>query len=280
MKKFTDDELIDDSEITPIKTTPKTTQIATEVSSEDETEEVTSKSKASAASDDDDLEEDADWADEKLATFSDGLDRLRPEKGSGNSVRFAMLGPADFPGAKLFKKADTIYIDKKGSYIVPDDEKIRAGISAKLESDPALTLIQLVLAYTNANKQGKYLPVDGKLAPIDWKIMYVQLSKTNFKDIRELPEEGSSVFDADFIMGHKNANGSGGYKFSIGSSAARWKKNAALVAEVKEAVAKFADGKKITKKLGKRITPIEWKLLLQGVASSADEADLDSLEEI
>jgi hypothetical protein len=274
MPKFIEDDEL--ASITPTKSTPPPAEeVVEEVAEEEEVSSVT----VVASSDDDD--DDADWGDEKIKSYSDGLDRLRPDKGS--SVRFAILAKTDFPSAKLMKKAYTHFIDKKGTYQCLKTEDTPGECCRKLGEDSYLTLAALVLCYTNANKQGRYLPIEGtkSLPPIEWKIMYVQLGKTNYADIDGLPEEGSKVADIDIIMTHKNPNGKGGYKFTVGASQARWKKNPALVKEVTAAVAKFADGRKLAGKLGKKVNAAEMKLLLASLAAPAvDEANMDDIEGI
>jgi hypothetical protein len=283
MAKFIeeDDEL---AAISPTKTateTKKSTPTTPSAPVEEEvTEEVAEEeedgAKAQASSDDDD----ADWGDERISSYSDGLDRLRPEKGS--AVRFAILHHSEFGGAKTMKKANTHYIEKKGTYQCHKTDDKPGECCRKLGEDSYLTLAQLVLCYTNANKLGRYAAgPDGKLPPIEYKIMYVQLSRTNYNDIGALPEDGGKVPDIDIIMSHKSNTGKGGYKFTLGQSQARWKKNAALVKEVKAAVEKFTDGRKLAGKLGKKISPIEMKLLLASLAAPAvDDANMDDIEGI
>jgi hypothetical protein len=87
-------------------------------------------------------------------------------------------------------------------------------------------------------------------------------------------QEDETVDGFDIVMTHRE-NGIG-YKVSRASSEARWKKKG-LAAEVKEACAKYEDGTLLTKKLGKRLTAIEWKALLSTLGGDEDEGDNSDL---
>lgn len=230
----------------------------------------TSKKAAAAAADDGD---DVDWGDEKTMSLSGGLDRLRPEK--GKAVRFAII-----PWIKP-KKALTHFIDKKGTYRCLATEDESGYCCKKLAEDGSVTVVALVLHYTNApSKDGKYRKDEqGRVPPIEWGIKYVQLGKTNFRDISELPPEGSNVTDIDIVMAHKGENGIG-YKFTLGATAARWRQNPDLVQEVREACEKFLDGKKLASKLGKKVTLAEMKAVLATLTAGAEDQSLDDVEEL
>jgi hypothetical protein len=249
--------VVDDVEDTPAPTTKATA----------------TSTKKTAASDDDGDSDDVEWGDEKIMSRSGGLDRLRPEK--GKAVRFAII-----PWIKP-KKALTHFIDKKGTFrcLATEDEP---GICCKkLAEDGSVTIAALVLHYTNApSNDGKYRKdANGRVPAIEWRIEYVQLGQTNYRDISELPPEGSSVTDIDIVMTHKGGDGIG-YKFTLASTAARWRQNEALVAEVKEACEKFMDGKKLSSKLGKKVNLTEMKAVLSTLVAGAEDQSLDDVEEI
>lgn len=219
-----------------------------------------------------DEDEDIGWGDEKIMSRSGGLDRLRPEK--GKAVRFAII-----PWIKP-KKALTHFIDKKGTYRCLATEEEPGICCRKLAEDGQVTIVALVVHYTNApSKDGKYRKDEqGRVPAIEWAIEFVQLGQTNYRDISELPPEGQAVTDIDIIMTHKDSGI--GYKFTLGSTAARWRQNPALVQEVREACEKFMDGKKLSSKLGKKVTLAEMKAVLSTLVAGAEDQSLDDVEEL
>jgi hypothetical protein len=222
------------------------------------------KTHAVEVSEDDDCE----FGDEKLMYRGDGLDRLRPDKGA--AVRFAII-----PFLKP-KKAVNHYIDKKGTFRCTSTDEGEGLCCKALNSDDnskaQLHIVAVVVHYTNANsKTGKYAK---EVVDTEWDLKFVNLSRANFSDISALVQEDETVDGFDIVMTHRE-NGIG-YKVSRASSEARWKKKG-LAAEVKEACAKFEDGTLLTKKLGKRLTPIEWKALLSTLGGEEDEGDNSDL---
>ncbi len=259
--KFEDD---DDSLEVQVKSKKKT-------SVEDDEDELTPKGKKGGkeesvvVSDDDDCE----FGDQKLMYRGDGLDRLRPEK--GGAVRFAIV-----PFLKP-KKAVNHFIDKKGTFRCNSNDEGEAICCKTLNSNEgskaALHVVAVVVHYTNAHpKTGKYAK---EVEDTEFEIKFVNLSKANFSDISSLVQEDERVDDFDIVMTHRENKI--GYKFNRVSSEARWKKKG-LTAAVKEACAKFEDGTLLTKKLGKRLTNLEWKALLAGLGSDeGDDGESDEL---
>jgi hypothetical protein len=216
-------------------------------------------------------EYDVAFGDEKLMSKSDGLDILRPEK--GKTVRFALLD--NYVHAK---RAFNHYIDKKGTYHCLSPEKNDAICCTKLgNSQPQI--VTLVLHYTNANpKTGRYdKDGAGVRPPVQWEIKFVRLSRSAFRRVSSLVEEDGSAQDIDITMNHRDSGI--GYEYNKVSSAARWKKNPQLVAEVEAAIQQFADGKKLLSKLGKKISLLEFKAIIAGTTQS-DEADLSQVDDI
>jgi hypothetical protein len=209
-------------------------------------------------------EDDCEFGDQKLMYRGDGLDRLRPEKGQAS--RFAIV-----PYLKP-KKAVNHYVDKKGTFRCLTTEE-GEGICCKAlngieGAKAAIHFVAVVVHYTNANpKTGKYAK---EVTDTDFEIKFVNLSRANFSDISSLVQEDEKVTDFDIVMTHRE-NGIG-YKFNRVSSETRWQKKG-LESAVKEACAKFEDGALLTKKLGKRLTPIEWKALIASMGSTEDDED-------
>ena len=97
------------------------------------------------------------------------------------------------------------------------------------------------------------------------------LSPSNYRLISELAEEGTSIYDYDLAM-TMNASR---YEFKVKSRKARWKLDPAVAKAVEEAAQPFVrdGGVKLGKRLGKKITLLEWKSLLAG--APAKEVTLD-----
>jgi hypothetical protein len=121
----------------------------------------------------------------------------------------------------------------------------------------------------------------GKVPPIDWEIKFLNMSVANYSDISDLPQEGQDYYDMDIVMTRRKQGR--GYSFRAISPRPRWTTNPELVAEVKEACEAFLDGKALTRRLGKKLNPLEWKALLMKLqASSGDveEASMDNLNDL
>jgi hypothetical protein len=120
--------------------------------------------------------------------------------------------------------------------------------------------------------------VNGKAPVPEVKVGFVDLSRSNYRTISNLPEENESIYDYDLVMS-KNGNK---YDFTVKSRTARWKLYPEVVAQVTEVVKRvLADGgKKFFGKLGKKTSLLEWKALLAGQAGGAAEATLDEVEDL
>ena len=216
--------------------------------------------------------QDVSFGDERIMSRSDGLDILRPDK--GKTVRFALL--TNYVSAKY---AHNHYIEKKGTYYCLSPETKDAVCCEKLkESQPQI--VALVLHYTNANpKTGGYErdKTTGQFPPIQWELKFVRLSRSAFRRVSNLNEEEGQITDINIAMSHRDSGI--GYEYNK-KSAARWKKNPGLVAEVEAAVKPFADGKKLLAKLGKKISLLEFKAILAGTQPSNEDADMASIDDI
>jgi len=234
---------------------------------------------APAASDDLDV----DFGDEKITTFSDGLDKVNPEK--GKTIRFALL--TDFLKAKA---AYTHYIEtgeKKGSYRCLRPTKgivTEQFICCNKLDESYLYVVAPVLLYTNADQKGG-LPVDANKTPIvEWKVGFVKLGRGVFRTISELPNEDSEdatgkvpVEMLDIKMTRLANN-----KFEVKrvNRNAVWRRNPELVTAVKAAIAPFLDGKKLEQKLGKKLDVLGFKALFASVGAKAEEADLSNVDDL
>jgi len=229
--------------------------------------------KAHVVTEADDVVTSVKFGDSKIMAKGDGLNRIRAEK--GKVVRFALLDFIDPYSAKSHF-VDTK--DKKGTFIcLPAKKDEIPYCCTKMEEEGMLHVVALAVLYTNADtKTGKYAAG----TPIEWEVGYVDLSRSNYRSVSNLAPEDSSVFDIDLVMSKKE-NGIG-YEFVLCATKAKWKLNAELAEEVKEAAQKYVKdgGKKLKNKLGRSITLNEWKLMLAGQAKSGAEASLDDIEEL
>lgn len=225
---------------------------------------------------------DVDFGDEKLANRPNQLPRCRPSE-KGKAVRFALL-----PFIKP-KSAKNHFVELPGKKLTarcltPADAPEAGYCCAKLGEDGELHVAALVIRYTNADsKTGGY----EKGAVIEWEIQYVDLTRSNYRQVSHLVDEllednpTISVYDIDIVMQH-DPDRAFGYQFKRIAQKARWKQNPELVAEVKAEAEKFTkdDGKILKARLGKKMTLAEWKALLSSAAAGATEAKLDDVEDL
>lgn len=210
---------------------------------------------------------DTEWGDQKVIDAAAGLQKLTPAK--GQMVRFAIL-PLPTP-----KRAQVHYVPGKGKVRCLSTDEHQALCCKKL-GEPDMRIVALVLHYTNAN------PTDAKYAAgssIEYAIKFVYLSPTNYRQISMLPEEEQKVTDIDIRMTQPNPN-KAGWEFSKAAKAL-WRRNPELVAEVEKVVGnKYADGKQLIRKLGKKMTPSELKTFVASLSASADDANLNDVNDL
>ena len=236
--------------------------------------------KGAKGGDDDNM--DVDFGDEKLANRPNQLPRCRPSE-KGKAVRFALL-----PFIKP-KSAKNHFVELPGKKLTarcltPADAPEAGYCCSKLGEDGELHVAALVIRYKNADqKTGGY----EKGAVIEWEIQYVDLTRSNYRQVSHLVDEliednpNISVYDIDIVM-HHDPDRAFGYQFKRISQKARWKMNPELVNEVKAAAEKFTkdDGKILKARLGKKMTLAEWKALLTTGAAGAEEAKLDDVVDL
>jgi hypothetical protein len=219
--------------------------------------------------------EEVGWGDEETMRTGDGLERIRPEKGSGKTVRFALL-----PYLKA-RRARIHFVpvgNSKGSRLCLAQGDTPGWCCTRLGEEGRYRVVALALCYTNANPQtGGYpkLP-DGSIPPITWKLGYLDLSPSNYGTISQLPDDDASPYDYDYAMSMVNNR----YEFRI-KTRALWKVDPEVRKAVEEASRRYvADGGvKLGRKLGKKLNLVEWKTMLSG-APSASQANLDDMEEL
>jgi hypothetical protein len=219
--------------------------------------------------------EEVGWGDEVTMRTGDGLERIRPEKGSNKAVRFALL-----PFLKP-RRARIHWVpvgNSKGARICLAQGETSAWCCTKLREEGRYRVVALGLCYTNANpKNGGYAkPPDGSIPPITWSIGYLDLSPSNYGAISQLPEDDASPYDYDYSMSMANNR----YEFRI-KSKALWKAIPGVYKAVEEAARRYvADGgAKLGRKLGKTLSLVEWKALLSGTPS-ASEPSMDDMGEL
>ena len=213
-----------------------------------------------------------DFGDEELMKRGDGLNRIRPDKGSDKVVRFSLL---PFAKPKAARSHYVVTKEGKSNRLCLTKDAEPGYCCTKLDEEGRMHVVAPALQYLNANpRTGKYT----KGMPVEYKVGYVDLSRPNYRSVSLLPEEGQSVYDLDIVMA---LNGNK-YEFNVVSRLARWRKNPELAAEVEKTTKALIGegGKKLDRKLGRKTTLLEWKALLAGVATGAEEASLDNLEEV
>lgn len=272
------DEDLEDEEITP---KPKKKQVR----DEDEEEVVVKKKKVVIDDDEDespkpkksskpaiDDEDDVDFGDEELMKNTGFLERLEVKE-KEQFARFTILSEVK-P-----KRAYSHYVEGKGSFRCLTDHSDKKAPKAKCcvaLGDPGLDIVALVLHYTNASLK------DGKLRkdqPVEFKIKYIKLSRTQYAKISRLAEEDGTVYGIDILMFQPNSGI--GYDYTRISSKAKYLSNPELVSAVKEELVSHLDGVKLSKRLPKKITKAE----LNGYLTAAnkgddDESDIDEIEDI
>ena len=227
--------------------------------------------------------EGVEWGDSGVMTGEGRLERIRPEKGSNKVVRLALLPFLGNP--RGLRSHYVLTKEGKRQYVCLGTVQGRAFILGpcckQLDEEGRYHLVNLAVQYTNSDtvldpKSGNYSK--GYAGPIEFKVGYVDLSRTNFRQISNLVEEGNSIYDYDLAMvlsGNK-------YDFFVKSRTPRWKSTPELAAAVEAAAQAFVQdgGRKLFGRLGKRASLLEWKALLSNVAAGAAEASLDTMDDI
>jgi hypothetical protein len=226
-----------------------------------------------------------DFGDEKVTSYSDGLDKVNPEK--GKSIRCALATDILSP-----KAAYTHYIEtgeKKGNYRCLKPLKGNATgkevCCAKL-GDNYLYVVVPVVVYTNADQKG-VLPKD---QPIDWKIGYLRIGRSLFRTIGDLPATLAATEDAkpnaeptkptDLDL-HLSRLTNGKWDVKAKTTKARWRQNPEFVEQVKAAFAPFLDGKKLESKLGRKLDVLQFKALIASLSGGrAEDADMSNVDEL
>jgi hypothetical protein len=237
-------------------------------------------SNSKPASGDDLVGEEVTWEDQELMKTGDGLQRIRPEKKSDKVVRFALL-PFLPP-----RSARNHYVNtkegKRCHVCLGTKENPTGWCCKQLDEEGRSHIVCLAIEYTNANpRTGNYdkNADTGKYPAIEYRVGFLDLSRSQYKQIVDLKEEDKSLYDVDLVM----AMDGNRYKFAVKSSkAARWKLIPELAKEVEAKCQPFVQdgGRKLAKRLGKKTTLLEWKALLAGVAAGAAEASLSNMDDL
>jgi hypothetical protein len=273
------DDLEDEEEIIPKKKKPPVDdddedeapkKKSSKLADDDEDEAPRSKKSKAPVSHDDD--EDVDFGDEDLMKNNGFLERIEVKE-KGQFARFTILSEVK-P-----KRAFSHYVEGKGSFRCftdQSDKKAPKAACCKHLGEPGLDIVALVLQYTNAS------PKDGKLkkdAAVEFKIKFIKLSRAQYAKVSRLAEEDGTVYGIDILMFQPSSGI--GYDYTRISSKAKYLSNPELVAAVKEELAPYLDGSKLSSRLPKKIAKGE----LNGYLTAAnkgddDESDLDEIEDI
>ncbi|MGA3169154.1 MAG: hypothetical protein ABSF14_23910 [Terriglobia bacterium] len=216
------------------------------------------------------------WDDEELEKDGDELTRIRPEKGSDRTIRFAVLPGPIFAHRNHFVPT----ANGKTCRLCLSEDGTPAICCIKLGEDGRMRIVAPALQYEGTENNGTYR----KGAATGWKIGYVELSPSHFKILRNLQPEVESgappvkVDDVDIGMTYEKNR----FAFRLVSMKARWKQ----IPEIKKAVEAalvnlMADGgKKLEKRLGKKTSFAEWRALLAGQVTASESPTMDNLEDL
>jgi hypothetical protein len=221
--------------------------------------------------------EEVDWGNEELMKKGDGVDRIRPEKGKDNVKRLALI--KELPPRGLRRHFIQTKDGKRNLICLATKDNPIGFCCKQADEEGQYHAIAGAVEYLNINpKTGKFPEVDGKPVVPEVKVGFVDLSRSNYRAISNLPEEGESLYDYDLVMSMDGNK----YSFTIKSRKARWMMYPEVVAQVEAAVKRIlADGgSKFYKKLGKKLSLIEWKAVFAGQAGGAAEASLDEMDDI
>lgn len=232
-----------------------------------------------------------EFGDEDIMAKGDGFDKIAPpESDKKRVVRVGMLYDVLKP-----RKAWVHFVTNKGSFLC-NSERDSKGIITKqalcckrLGNDDKqkaqLNVLVLAFWYKNADpRTGKYLKKRAKdgseyVDPIEYQIGFIKLSKSGYRRVSLMIPEDKQPQDLDLLISWKESGI--GFEYSVISQTSRFRQNAELLEEVLEAAAPFKDGVALTKKLGKKITDLEWAAMLSGnAATSASDASIDDVSDL
>ena len=251
---------------------------------DDEEDEGTTTATANTAAVD--RADDIEFGDEELMKKGDGFDKFAPpENDKRRVVRVCML--SDILPPKL---ARTHFLTNKGMFrcnSVYEKGKLvkQAKSDAMLANDDKqksqFTVVVLALWYVNADPyDGKYKKgKDGEIAPIEWQIGYIKLSKSGYGRVSRLVPEDRKPREIDIMIAWKENKI--GFDYSVLTQDARFRKSSELTKEVMEAAEAFRDGKRLAQCLGKKITELEFMAMLAGKsATSAKDTTVDDVSDL
>jgi hypothetical protein len=179
-------------------------------------------------------------------------------------VRFAFV-----PNLKL-KHARVHYLEGSGSFrcISSADKK---EICCDKAGQPKDRFVGLIFVYLNADKTTGKIPKD--IAP-EVAVRAIRLSRANFREISQLPEEDSNVHAIDIAMRHDDSRAFG-YRFTAISRSARWRQ---IEQQAMSLVEPYKDGLKLASRLGKNLSKSELIALLGGKDAVAPMIALEELD--
>jgi hypothetical protein len=196
-------------------------------------------------------DEDADFGDEGYMKSDDFLTVIKPDK--GKVIRFAFV-----PGFKL-KHSRVHYLEGTGSFrcISPKDGSTKE-ICCERGGNAKDRFVGLVFVYTNADTVSGKLPT-GVIPEV--AVQAVRLSRSNYREITNQPDEDSNVYAIDLIMRHDESRAFG-YKFNRATPTARWRQVEPQAMALAEPFK--TDQAKLASRLGKNLTRPELIVLLGG----------------
>jgi hypothetical protein len=144
-------------------------------------------------------------------------------------------------------------------------------LNAVDESSVKMSFAALVVVYHGTQKNGNYL----KGAPVSGELQWLKLSNSAVKSLHKLRFEGETLESFDFGISPKEG-GAIGYDYNR-FGPARWLQNTELKASIEADCEGYKDGVFLSRRLGKRVTSAEFKVVLAAggtqVVAAEDEED-------
>jgi hypothetical protein len=187
--------------------------------------------------------------DRELAPF----DQIAPTK--SRTIRIALLTEYCRPKAAPYH----FYRDK---FLRCNSPKDGPDAECCQHVQRSWTCVCLAVQYLNADR-------DGKLAPgsdIKHRVGYISLAKTAYAQLSEYQNEAPGC-DLLYSKGDDDH-----YHFNGASSTPRWKQSPQREKVTADAM-RWADGVKLTEKLGKKLSDVEWHRLIKTGTTLPEEEE-------
>jgi hypothetical protein len=193
--------------------------------------------------------EDVSFTKGEMAGELSPLHQINPKQ--GQTLRIALLAEYCKPKGAFYHWYRT------GFYRCNTKDGLESECCQKVQR--SWTCVCLAVQYLNADSSGKL----ARGTDIKFRTGYISLSKTAYA---QLSEYQNAAPGCDFLYGKDDY-----YHISGASSIPRWKESPQREKVTADAM-RWADGKKLTEKLGKKLTDVEWhRLITTGTTAELEE---------